>query len=300
MTQEFYAQSLPVAVTGATGTQGGAAVHALLCAGRTVRALTRDVTSPAAAALRELGVDVVRADFDEPESLLDALRGAGALFAMSTPFRTDLETEVRQGIALLDAARAAGTVAHVVFTSATNADLGTGIPHFDSKWRIERHLVSLGLPWTVLGPGAFMENYANGWTLQSLREGYFSIPMPVDRPLPVVAAADIGAMAALALTDPERFAGRRIDLASQWRTPAQIAAAISAASGREITAREVPLAVAEGYSPDLAAMFRYFQEVGLTVDIPALHHDYPQIDWHTFENWAAARQWNLDATAGQP
>ncbi|MCC9309728.1 NmrA/HSCARG family protein [Kitasatospora sp. RB6PN24] len=299
MTQEFYDQTLPVAVSGATGTQGGAAVRALLRAGRPVRAVTRDVSSPAATALRELGAEVVRADFDEPDSLLAALRGAGGLFAMSTPFRTDLETEVRQGTALLDAARTAGTVAHIVFTSATNADLGTGIPHFDSKWRIEQHLVGLGVPWTVLGPGAFMENYANSWTLQSLREGYFSIPMPVDRPLPVVAAADIGAFAALALSDPARFAGRRIDLASQWRTPSQIAAAISAACGREITAREVPLAVAESYSTDLAAMFRYFQEVGLTVDIDALHRDHPQVEWHTFERWAAGRPWRLDPADGR-
>jgi uncharacterized protein YbjT (DUF2867 family) len=198
----------------------------------------------------------------------------------------------------LEAAKAAGTVAHIVFTSATNADLGTGIPHFDSKQRIEQHLAGLGVPWTVLGPGAFMENYTNDWTLQSLRQGFFAIPMPVDRPLPVVAAADIGAMAALALSDPERFAGRRIDLASQWRTPTQIAAAISAACGRPITAREVTLDVAESYSPDLAAMFRYFQEVGLTVDIEALHRDHPEVGWHTFEAWAAAHPWQLDAPDG--
>lgn len=304
MTQEFYDQSLPVAVTGATGTQGGAAVHALLRAGRTVRALTRDVTSPAAAALRELGADVVRADFDEPESLLAALRGAGALFAMSTPGfgpgSPGCEAEVRQAVALLDAAKAAGSIRHVVFTSAANADRATGIPHFDSKWLIERHLAGLGLAWTVLGPGVFMENNLTEWALEALRQGELAMPMPVDGPLAMVAAADIGAMAALALSAPDRFSGRRIDLASQWRTPAQLAAALGSAAGRQITAREVPIAVAEGYSPDLAAMFRYFQQPGLDVDVPALHREYPQIAWHTFETWAAARQWNLDATAGQP
>ncbi|WP_035841168.1 NmrA family NAD(P)-binding protein [Kitasatospora azatica] len=291
MTQEFY--SAPVAVTGATGAQGGAAARALLAAGRPVRALTRDPLSRAAVELRELGAELVRADFDDHESLLAALDGTGALFAMSTPFGTDFDTEVRQGIALLDAAKAVGSVRHIVFTSAMNADLGTGIPHFDSKWRIEQHLATLGLPWTVLGPGAFMENYANDWTLESLREGYFAIPMPADSPLPLVAAADIGAFAALALSDPARFAGRRIELASQWRTPAQIAAAISAASGREIAAREVPLAVVETYSADLAAMFRYFQEVGLKVDLDALHAESPQVAWHTMERWAAERTWGL-------
>jgi hypothetical protein len=96
------------------------------------------------------------------------------------------------------------------------------------------------------------------------------------------------------LSEPARFAGRRIDLASQWRTPTQIAAAIAAATGRPIAAREVALEVAAGYSPDLATMFRYFQEVGLTVDIDALHRDHPQVEWHTFEGWAASRHWALD------
>jgi uncharacterized protein YbjT (DUF2867 family) len=303
MTQEFYSSSVdasvaasasaPVAVTGATGAQGGATARALLAAGRPVRALTRDPLSPAAVELRDLGADLVRADFDDRDSLLAALDGAGALFAMSTPFGTDLDTEVRQGVALLDAAKAAGSVRHIVFTSAMNADRGTGIPHFDSKWRIEQHLATLGVPWTVLGPGAFMENYANGWTLESLRQGGFAIPMPLDSPLPVIAAADIGAFAAVALGDPARYAGRRIELASQWATPTRIAAAISAASGREIRAREVPLEVVETHSADLAAMFRYFQQVGLEVDVPGLRARHPQIAWHTIETWAAARTWDL-------
>lgn len=283
---------LPVTVTGATGAQGGATARALLRLGRPVRALTRDPASPAAAELRALGADVVRADFDDQDSLAAALAGTAALFAMSTPFGSDLSAEVRQGIALLDAAAAAG-VRHTVFTSAANADRSTGIPHFESKWRIERHLATLDMPWTVIGPGAFMENYADGWTTRSLREGVFPLPMPPGRPLPVIAARDIGAFAALALTRPAEFAGRRIDIASQWRTPEQIAAAISAASGRQIRFQEVPLAVAETYSDDLAAMFRYFQETGLDVDIDGLHRDLPGVGWHTLEKWAADRAWDL-------
>lgn len=294
MTQQFYA------VTGATGAQGGAVVHALRRSGHPVRALTRDPASPAAAELRALGAEVVRADFDDPASLLAALTGADALFAMSTPFgagstpfSTGFAAETRQGIALLDAAVAAGTVRHVVFSSASNADRGTGIPHFESKHLIERHLATLPLGHTILGPGVFMENYANSWTLELLRQGVLALPMPGDRPLPVIAAADIGAFAALALTRPERFAGRRIDIASQWRTPVQLAAAISAACGREIVHREVPLAEVAGYSPDLAAMFRYFQQVGLEVDVEALHRDHPEVGWHTMARWAAERTWDL-------
>ncbi|MGF1430665.1 NmrA family NAD(P)-binding protein [Kitasatospora sp. LaBMicrA B282] len=286
MTQELYA------VTGATGAQGGAAARALLRADLPVRALTRDPNAPAAVELRALGAEVVRADFDDPATLRAELAGASGLFAMSTPFGTDCAVETRQGIALLDAAAAAG-VGHVVLTSAANADRGTGIPHFESKWLIEQHLHTLGPSWTVLGPGVFLENCAGEWTLQSLRRGVFGYPLPVDHPLPVIAAADIGAVAALALARPERFAGRRIDLAGQWSTPARQAAAIGAAVGRPVAVEEVPISVVEGYSADLAAMFRHFREVGLQVDVEGLHREFPEVRWHTMERWAAERSWDL-------
>ncbi|WP_049651045.1 NmrA/HSCARG family protein [Kitasatospora sp. MY 5-36] len=287
------ARLLPVAVTGATGAQGGATARALLRVGRPVRALTRNPGSPAATQLAALGAEPARADFDDPASLATALDGTGALFAMSTPFGTDLGVEVRQATAVLDAARAVGSVRHVVFTSATNADRSTGIPHFDSKHRIEQHLAGLGLPWTVLGPAAFMENYANDWTLQSLRDGVFHLPMPPGVPLPVIAADTIGAFAAHVLARPDAYAGRRIDIASQWRTGEQIAAAISAASGRPIRFEQVPLSVVAAHSEDLATMFRYFQDPGLTIDTAALHAEHPTIDWQPLETWAAARTWDL-------
>ncbi|GAA1251104.1 NmrA/HSCARG family protein [Kitasatospora nipponensis] len=289
MTQTFY--DAPVAVTGATGAQGGATARALLARGHRVRALTRDPQGPAAAALAALGAQVVRADFDEPASLTGALAGAGALFAMSTPFGTDLATEVRQGVALLDAAQATAGLRHVVLTSATNADRGTGIPHFDSKAAIERHLAGLDLPWTVLGPAVFLDNYVNDWTLESLREGVYAMPMPADQLLPVIAAADIGAFAALVLERPQHFVHQRIDIAAQWCTPRRIAEVITAASGRRITHREVPLAVVEQYSTDLAAMFRYFQRTGLQVDVDALRWNHPEVGWQGVEQWAAAQDW---------
>ncbi|MEF2529537.1 NmrA family NAD(P)-binding protein [Streptomyces sp. CS62] len=61
-----------IAVTGATGTQGGATARALLAAGHRVRALTRRPDAPAADALRRLGADVRPTDFDD-RAALDAV-----------------------------------------------------------------------------------------------------------------------------------------------------------------------------------------------------------------------------------
>lgn len=231
-----------------------------------------------------------QADFDDRVSLDTALAGSDSLFAVTTPFGTDLATEVRQGKALVDAA-AAADLSHIVLTTAAHADRGTGVPHYESKHLVEQHLRTSGVPWTVIAPAAFMDNYATGWTLDGLRTGTFAWPMPVDRPLTLIPAADIGAFAALVLQRPGEFASRRLDIASDERTPAQIAEILAGAVGLAITHQQVPLAQVRQRSADLAAMFGYFTTVGLDVDVAALRRDYPEVGWHSFADWATAQDW---------
>lgn len=277
-------------ITGATGAQGGATARALLHAGHRVRALTRNPDSPAAGALRALGAEVRYADFDDRASLDAALVGADALFAVTTPFGTDLASEVRQGRNLVDAAVEA-SVGHVVLSSVAHADRGTGVPHYDSKYLVEQHLRDSSVPWTVIAPAAFMDNYASGWTLDGLRAGTFAWPMPADQPLTLIPAVDIGAFAALALQHPGEFVGWRIDIASDERTPAQMTEILATAIGRPLDFQQVPLAHVRSRSEDLAAMFGYFTTVGLDVDVAALRRTYPQVGWHSFADWAAAQNW---------
>ncbi|KUN08229.1 NmrA family protein [Streptomyces yokosukanensis] len=281
---------LTVAVTGATGAQGGATARAVLAAGHRVRALTRRPDSAAAAELRALGAEIRHADFGDRASLDAALTGADALFAVTTPFGTDTATEVRQGRTLVDAA-AAARLGHLVLTSAAHADRGTGIPHYESKHEIERHLRASDVPWTVIAPAAFMDNYAGGWTMAGLREGVFGWPMPADRPFALISAADIGAFAALAFSRRKEFVGRRIDIASDTCTPEEIATALTTATGCPITHHEVALDHVRAHSEDLAAMFTYFTTTGLDVDVPALRRAYPEVGWQTFAQWAAEQNW---------
>ena len=147
------------------------------------------------------------------------------------------------------------------------------------------------MPWTVIAPAAFMDNYASGWTLDGLRTGTFAWPMPADRPLTLIPTVDIGAFAALVLERPGEFAGRRIDIASDERTPSQMAEILAAAIGQA----DHPPTGAPGPGPtrstDLAAMFEYFTTVGLHVDVAALRRDYPEVGWHSFADWATAQDW---------
>lgn len=71
---------------------------------------------------------------------------------------------------------------------------------------------------------------------------------------------------------------------------------MASASGRKIDCVEVPMAAAYEMSADAAKMFEWFDEVGYSADIEALRRDYPEVGWHSFEQWVRAQDWSvLDA-----
>ncbi|MDW5327436.1 NmrA family NAD(P)-binding protein [Plantactinospora sp. KLBMP9567] len=144
-----------ILVTGATGNQGGAVVDALLDdGGWAVRALTRDPAGARARALAARGVDVRAGNLADAGSLRPALAGVHGVFGVQNSRTAGPEGEVRQGRTLIDAAVAAG-VRHLVQTSVGGVDRVRGIPHFDTKWRIEQHLRDTSLDWTILRPTTF-------------------------------------------------------------------------------------------------------------------------------------------------
>jgi uncharacterized protein YbjT (DUF2867 family) len=278
-----------VLVTGATGLQGGTVARTLLERGHQVRALTRHPDAPAARALGQHGATIIQGDFDDHRSLLAAAGGTHAVFLMSTPFQGGAEVEARQGATVAEAATAAG-VPHLVYSSVAGADQNTAIPHFDSKRRVERRLERLGVAWTVLAPASFMEGFAASWTLAGLRAGRLVYPLPPRRPLQLVAVADLAGLAALAIEQPERFAGRRLDLAGDELTGPQMAAVLGEVTGRPIT-YQAPPPDSLGGSDDMVRMLRWLDRVGYHADIARLRADYPEVGWHSFADWARAQSW---------
>jgi uncharacterized protein YbjT (DUF2867 family) len=210
---------------------------------------------------------------------------------MSTPFGTGHATETRQAIAVIDAAVRAG-VPQLVFSSVAHADRATGIPHFDSKYLVEQHLTTTTLNWTVIGPGKFMDNYLSDYASRLLRDGRLTLPLTPNQPVAYICAADIAAMAALAIAEPNRMSRRRIDIAGCEITPIEEAAAFAAILGHTVTFEQVPHEQAVKYGADLAAMFAYFRTPGLDVNTAALRAEFPEIGWHTFSQWLETCDWS--------
>jgi len=274
-----------ILVTGATGQQGGAVARRLLKTGLSVRGLTRNVDSDAATALTAMGAEMVTADFTDAASLGAALAGVDAIFAMTTPFEGGVDAEVAQGVALVDAAVAAG-VDHFVYSSVASGDKHTDIPHFDSKYKVEEYLAASGLRWSVLGPVYFMDNLFFPDSLDGIRNGTYAIAMPADVALQVIAVEDIGAFAAHMLSNPETFAAKRIDIAGDELTANESAAALTDVLGRPVDGFEVPIEGIRAFSEDLALMFEWFVTTGYVADVEGLRAAYPEVGWSRFSDWA--------------
>lgn len=261
-----------IAVFAATGSQGGAVTDALLAAGAHVRALVRNPDSEKAKALAERGVDVVRVDVGDSQSLEIGLQGVDAFWFMTTPpggmQNADTVGETKQGIALADAA-AAAKVPHVVFNSVGGAERDSGVPHFDSKYLVEQHLATLGLHTTIVRPVFFVENFT--WMGPSLEDGalVMRLPIPDGIKLQMIAVRDVGIIAAVALLDPESVP-EVIEIAGDELTGSEIAAVHGEKSGLPARYEALPVAVLDGQE-DLQAMFRWFAET------PAYQADLQQV-----------------------
>ncbi|MFH8706729.1 NmrA family NAD(P)-binding protein [Streptomyces rubrogriseus] len=275
MTQE------PILVLAATGGQGRAVTDALLDRRARVRALVRDPGRQEARKLAELGVEVVAGSLSDADSLASAMTGVAAVFAYTTPFEAGLDAEVGQGRAVISAATRR-RVPHLVFSSVAGADQDSGVPHFETKARIEAELVSSDVPHTILGPTYFFDNALGG--AERVLGGLLDLPLPAERPLQQLGRADLGAFTAKVLLDPSSYIGQRIELASDAPTPLGMAAALGAALGREVRHERLPLGAVT--NPDMHAMWAFLNGPGYRVDIPSLHGVHPDISWTRYSDWA--------------
>src|SRR5882672_1839763 len=260
-----------ILITGVTGNQGGAVAQALHGSGFHLRGLTRTPDSERVAALARNGVDIIKGDLDDEVSVRRALAGAWGVFGVQNPLPAGAEREEAQGKRLATLGREAG-VEHYVYTSVGSAHKRTGVPHFDSKWRIEETVRSLCFPsHVILRPVFFMENLLAPYSLQG---STLAAALGPATKLQMIAVADIGWFGARAFTDAAAFNRREIDIAGDLRTMPEAAQIFTEALGRPITFAQTPIEQVRQYSKDMALMLQWFERVGYSADIAGLEREF--------------------------
>ncbi|MFF9869357.1 SDR family oxidoreductase [Streptomyces sp. NPDC013953] len=222
MTNRMHSTDRVNLVTGATGTVGRQVVAELLRLGQRVRALTRD---PATAALPD-GVEVVRGDLTDPGTLGPALEGVTGLHLITFggAYFAPLETGPR----IVELAREAGVRRVTVLNGGGPTPL-------------EEAVRASGLPWTVVMPVEFMSN-ALEWAERIRDHDEVREPF-TGRLSALVHEGDIGAVAAVALTEDGHAGQEYLVTGPDVLTLHDKADAIAAARGRAI--RVVELSEAE-------------------------------------------------------
>ena len=264
-----------IAVTGATGQQGGAVARKLLEAGWKVRALTRDRDKPAAQELNALGAEIVPGDMDDRAQLDAAFQGAYGVFSVQNFWLPGVgfEGEIRQGKNVAEAAKAAG-VQHLVYSSVGAAHRGMGQKHFESKWMIEQHIHSLDIPFTILRPAAFYENF--NWERAYILNGTFNgLGLRPEKERQLIGVDDIAAFAALAFANPSEYAGKTMELAGDALTESQLADTFMKVIGRPVRLSMPVEGQSWGDPEEMTAMFNFFNGEAYDADIAALRKLHP-------------------------
>jgi uncharacterized protein YbjT (DUF2867 family) len=256
-----------VAVTGATGRQGGAVTRHLLSDGWKVRAVTRRPDKPAARALVRLGADVVRADMLNQGDLVQAFRGVYGVYSVQNFMPAGTDAEIRQGRNVADAAKTTG-VRHIVYGSAGTGATDTGIGSWNSKLAVQAYLRELNLPLTVLRPMAFMELMTDRgffpavstWSLMPKLMGQ-------DRPVGWICVDDLGAIAARAFAEPDRFIGADLSLVADVQPIAECRRIWSDVCGRPPRRFPMPVRMFQRFvGSDLTTMWRWLRTARFDID----------------------------------
>jgi len=281
-----------VLVTGATGRQGGAVVRHMLPKGWKLRALTRRPEAHEAQSLARQGVQVVQGDLEDPASIARAAEGVYGIYSVQDFWSVGTKREVQQGKNLADGAKKAG-VQHFVYSSVGGAERNTGIPHWESKWEIEKHIRQLNLPATILRPAAFMEMYNVLQVEVGLLKGKLMDPLRGDKPYQTIATDDIGAFVALAFERPTEFIGKQLEIAGSELTNLEAAKVFSRVMGRPVKFSKLPMPIVRLFmSQEVYKMFTWFNEAGFQADIAGLRRCYPEVHLHTLEEWLREEGWH--------
>jgi nucleoside-diphosphate-sugar epimerase len=286
-------------IIGATGTQGGSVVQALVSSpslppSANILALTRNTTSAKAKALAALDsrVHLLNGDPANPSQIFESAKAFNT--QIDSVFLVTVHgppgSEEGQAHGIIDASLAHG-VKHFVFTSAdrggdvVSETNPTPVAHIATKYRIELYLkekcAATSMKWTILRPTTFMDNLTPGLEGKAFAAMWNQVG---SKPIQLVAATDIGAFAAKAFLSPEKYAGRCIGIAGDELNFKDALKVFKETMGQDMPTTFCAVgSMVKIALPDIGAMFRWFEKGGYAVDIKAAREEYPELQ--DFRTW---------------
>jgi NAD(P)H dehydrogenase (quinone) len=233
------------AITGITGNVGGALARTLLAVGQRVRAVVRDACKGRSWAKK--GCEAALAEMEDAAALAAAFWEVDGVFILPPPEFDPAPgfPEARGVITAVKTALEAARPRKVVCLSTIGAQ-ATQPNLLTQRTLMEQELHELRIPVTFLRPAWFMENFA--WDVASARDTgvITSFLQPLDKPVPMIATADVGRLAAELIQ--QNWHGRRIvELEAAHRiSPNEVAATFSKILGHPVRVEAVPRASWDG------------------------------------------------------
>lgn len=264
-----------ILVTGAAGKTGRAVIRALHERAAPARALV--YRQEQAAAVTACGAaEVVIGDMRDAAAMRAALEGVSAVYHIPPNMNPD---EVLIGETLIAAAQAAG-VTRLVYHSVLHPQVEE-MPHHWRKMQVEARLFKSGLDYTILQPTAYMQNLLPQREA-ILERGRYEVPYSLEARMSLVDLEDVAEAAATVLTEEGHRAATYELVGVEGITPAETAAALSKALGREVQAIQVTIedweararqaGMPAAQAAEFAAMFRYYDRYGLEGNSSVLRH----------------------------
>jgi uncharacterized protein YbjT (DUF2867 family) len=269
-----------IAVLGATGGQGGGLVRAILKdpnGGFAARALTRNVNSDKAKELAKQGAEVMAVDVDNAESLKKAFAGAYGAFCVTFFWEHfSAEKEMAEAQSMAAAAKATG-VQHTIWSTLEDTRQWVPlsdnrmptlngkykVPHFDGKGESDHFFADLGVPATILLTSFYWDNFIHfGMGPKRGPDGKLATTFPMgDKKLPGIAVEDIGKCTYGIFKRGGEFIGKKVGIAGEHLTGAQMAAGFTQALGQEVRYNSVTPEAYRAFgfpgAEDLGNMFQF-------------------------------------------
>jgi uncharacterized protein YbjT (DUF2867 family) len=218
-----------IAVIGATGNTGRAAVKELKALGEDPLCVVRNADK----AREVLGPDArtVVAEITDRAALEKTLKGTERVFVVTghNPQTGD------QQINILEAAKAVGAE-YFVKVSGGRAVVGPNVESVVGRGHhaVEEAIRNSGLAWAILSPGFFMQNtLAQAQSIKT--EGKLVQAYPKDLPIAFIDVRDTGALAARVLRDPAKHAGKTYAFTGVRSTFEEFAKVFSEVLGKPVT-----------------------------------------------------------------